>query len=253
MDERDDWDRHWSDYDITARYNPAQAFRRELVVHWLRNRSPAINGHLLDIGSGQGDLVASLTRIFPSAAIAGVEMSATGIALSRAKAPQAHFFRRDLLLTPDPGDALLGWAALAVCSEVLEHVDEHNQFLINAAHYLAPGALLFITVPGGPISAFDRHIGHRRHFTHASLERLIRDAGLISEKVRGVGFPFFNFYRMAVILRGNGLIKDVSNENDHRLSWPARMAMDAFALVLKRRLNSTSLGWQMTAQVRKPH
>ncbi len=31
--------------------------------------------------------------------------------------------------------------------------------------YLAPGCRLVVTVPGGPRSAFDRHIGHRRHFS----------------------------------------------------------------------------------------
>ena len=230
-----------------------RAFRRELVVHWLRNRSPAINGHLLDIGSGQGDLVASLTRIFPSAAIAGVGIERHRHCTVSRRSAQAHFFRRRPPVNSRPRRRPPGVGRTGRVQRGPRTRRRTQPVPHQCSSLSRPGALLFITVPGGPISAFDRHIGHRRHFTHASLERLIRDAGLISEKVRGVGFPFFNFYRMAVILRGNGLIKDVSNENDHRLSWPARMAMDAFALVLKRRLNSTSLGWQMTAQVRKPH
>ena len=38
----------------------------------------------------------------------------------------------------------------------------------NAAALLAPGAKVVVTVPGGPRSAFDKHIGHCRHFTAAA-------------------------------------------------------------------------------------
>lgn len=250
--ERDDWNKHWSDYDAVARYNPAQAFRRELVVHWLKERAPAARSHLLDIGSGQGDLIAGLTRIFPAVEIAGVEMSATGIAQSREKAPTARFFERDLQLVPSPGDSLISWADLAVCTEVLEHVDDPEKVLANAARFLAPGGQLFITVPGGPMSAFDHYIGHRRHFDVMSLTRLIDAAGLIPVRVCGVGFPFFNLYKNIVIIRGRALIKDAYGERRDQQGLLAKMAMKAFSLVLKRNLNSSSRGWQMTAHVQRP-
>jgi SAM-dependent methyltransferase len=252
MDERDNWDRHWSNYDSIARSNPAQAFRRELLIHWLKKQDPGPRSRLLDIGSGQGDLIADLVQTFPYLELAGVEMSATGIAQSSAKSPQALFFQRDLSLSPNPGDDLLEWASLAVCCEVLEHVDHPDKVLAHATRYLAPGARLFITVPGGPISAFDRHIGHRQHFTKASLDRLVRNADLIPEKITGMGFPFFNLYRMIVILRGKALIKDASPENERDLNFPGKLAMSLFSLVLKCKLNSTFWGWQMTAQAKKP-
>jgi SAM-dependent methyltransferase len=252
MNERDNWDRHWCNYEIASRYNPAQAFRRELLIYWLKQQSPAVKSHFLDIGSGQGDLIASLSPIFPTIELAGVEMSAIGIAQSQIKAPQALFFQRDLQLPPDSADPLINWADLGVCSEVLEHVDEPQRVLSHAARYLVPGARLFITVPGGPISAFDRHIGHRRHFTKASLHRLILDAGLIPQLVSGVGFPFFNLYRLIVILRGKALIKDASSQMEQNISWGAKLAMNTFSLVLKRKFNASLRGWQMTAQAKKP-
>jgi SAM-dependent methyltransferase len=251
MEERDDWDRHWLAHSVAATYNPAQAFRRELVAHWLNEQSPGADSHLLDIGSGQGDLIASLVRLFSGIEIAGVEISSTGIEQSRAKAPTARFFQRDLQMTPASDDVLIGWASLAVCSEVLEHVDEPETVLANAARYLQPGSRVFITVPGGPISAFDRYIGHRRHFDEASLRQMITAAGLIPERVSGVGFPFFNLYRMAVIFREKTLIKDVYEETGPDLGWGVRAAMRAFSFVLKRKLNSSSNGWQMVAVARK--
>jgi len=252
MKERDDWDRHWFDLRQVTGFNPAQTYRQELIIHWLRQQALTGQSHLLDIGSGQGDLIANLARIFPVVKVAGVEMSAVGIEQSRIKTPQALFFQRDLTQPPVSDDDLLEWAEFAACSEVLEHVDEPEKLLTHAARYLAPGGRLFITVPGGPISAFDRHIGHRRHFTKDSLTRLIRDAGLIPERVSGVGFPFFNLYRMVVILRGKALIRDACGQENQQPSLLARVVMGAFSLVLKRALNSTSMGWQMTAQARKP-
>jgi len=32
-------------------------------------------------------------------------------------------------------------------------------------------------VPGGPMSAFDRHVGHRRHFSAAALRQLLVNSG----------------------------------------------------------------------------
>ena len=78
---------------------------------------------------------------------------------------------RDLLRDPAPDAEWAGWATHAVCSEVLEHVDEPVVLLRNARSWLAPGCRLVVTVPGGPMSAFDRHIGHRRHFSPGGSRR----------------------------------------------------------------------------------
>ncbi|HUB67302.1 MAG TPA: class I SAM-dependent methyltransferase [Candidatus Methylacidiphilales bacterium] len=251
MENRDDWDQHWANYDLTARYNPAQAYRREITLHWIKSQ-PAAAARILDIGSGQGDLAVILAQAFAGSEIAGIEASAIGIAQSRIKAPSVSFFQRDLLIEPAPDDGLREWATMAICSEVLEHVDQPEIVLANAARYLRPGAPLLITVPGGPMSVFDRHIGHRRHFDTQSLKKLIGDAGLVPERVSGVGLPFFNLYRMIIILRGKALIRDASAESRQDVGLLARIAMGTFSRVLKRRMNSSSLGWQMIGEARKP-
>ena len=56
-----------------------------------------------------------------------------------------------------------------------------------------------VTVPGGPMSAFDRHIGHRRHFSPDDLRAVLLAAGFQVERTTGVGFPFFNLYRLVAI------------------------------------------------------
>jgi len=246
---RDDWDRHWQDYSETAEQNPAQNYRRELIMSLLGVRGSGEGVRLLDIGSGQGDMAAAIQVRFPSAQILGLELAQAGVEISCRKVPRARFVQRNLLDASEPGEDLRGWATHAICSEVLEHLDDPAILLRNARAYMAEGCCLVITVPGGPMSAFDKHIGHRKHWRRQEIERLLTEAGFTPEYVSGVGFPFFNLYRCLVILRGRKLITDVS-AGSHQTSLAARMAMSVFSRVMKLRLNSSRAGWQMVAKVR---
>ena len=140
-------------------------------------------------------------------------MSALGVAVSRAKLSGARFIEADIFSPPAELAEFAGWADLAACSEVLEHVDDPAAFLRAAAVYLRPGARLFITVPGGPMSAFDRHIGHRRHFTAPALAEVISEAGLCAKRVWRGGFPFFNIYRLMILLYARRLIARAGGES----------------------------------------
>ncbi|TMC03820.1 MAG: class I SAM-dependent methyltransferase [Chloroflexi bacterium] len=159
----DDWDQHWLGIaDCTSR-NPAPAMRRRLVRALLGiGRGPA---RILDIGCGQGDMLADLRRHHPQAEVCGTDFSRYGIEVARGKVASARFFQRDLTAPGDPEPEWVRWATHAVCSEVLEHVDDPVGLLVNARGYLARGCRLVVTVPGGPMSRLDSHIGHRRHYT----------------------------------------------------------------------------------------
>ena len=99
------------------------------------------------------------------------------------------------------------------------------------------------------MSAFDKHIGHRKHWVRHDIDTLLREAGFTPERVSGVGFPFFNLYRCLVILRGKKLISDVSSGPD-QTSFAARTAMAVFSRLIRLNLNSSRWGWQMVAKVR---
>ncbi len=139
---------------------------------------------------------------------------------------------------------------LAVCSEVLEHVDQPEVLLRNAADYLAPGCRLVVTVPGGPRSAFDRHIGHRRHFTARRLRRLLEESGFEDVTVRRAGFPFFDLYRLLVIARGKRLIADVEQS---KADWGGHVGNSSSVLqsTFRYNLDSSPFGWQLLAVARR--
>jgi len=244
----DDWESHWTSYAEAAALNPAQTYRRKLVFELLALAAAPPPARIFEVGSGQGDFARDLLGECPSAELLGVDLSATGVAIAQRKLPSGAFFQRDLTRPADLPEKFRGWATHAVCSEVLEHVDDPAGMLRNLKPYLAPGCRLVVTVPGGPMSAFDRHIGHRRHFTPELLGGVLRDGGFDVELIRGAGFPFFNLYRLVVVARGRALIKDVSASEHAELQRAARLAMRAFDWLFRLNSAATQRGWQLVAR-----
>ncbi len=222
---RDDWNKHWDEYADSVERNPAQVYRRKLIFSLLNLSGTGDGTKLLDIGSGQGDFAAELRRRFPSTEILGLEMSESGVAISQAKVKNARFVQRNLLEAGEPAEDQRRWATHAVCSEVIEHVDDPCELLRRSKAYMAPGCTLVVTAPGGPISAFDKHIGHRKHFSQSDIATLLTKAGYETQYVSSAGFPFFNVYRLLVVFRGRKLIDDVRSANRKAKSRIAKAAM----------------------------
>jgi SAM-dependent methyltransferase len=247
---RDDWDRHWDDYSHCAQYNPALDYRRGVIFSLLGLQGSGAGVRLLDIGSGQGDMAAAVVVKFPSADVLGLELSQSGVDISSKKVPGARFVQRNLLERITVPLEQLNWATHAVCSEVIEHVDDPVQLLRSARDYMRSDCLLVVTAPGGPISSFDKHIGHRKHFKPQEIENLFRQAGYSPVQVSRAGFPFFNLYRCLVVLRGRKIIDDATARGSQPASLPARVAMAAFGPLFHLNLDSSPWGWQMVGRAR---
>jgi len=246
----DDWNRHWSQYAETNALNPAQVYRRRLIFDGLALDATKGPRRVLEIGSGQGELSREIKGRYPDLELVGVDLSQTGVDIAQAKVPDGAFFQQDLMQPMAVPERYHGWATHAVCSEVLEHLDDPLTALKNVRTCLAPGGRLLVTVPAGPISAFDRHIGHRRHFTPDSLGELLRAAGLELETVHGAGFPFFNLYRLLVVARGRKLIGEAAGAG--ALPLTARAAIRTFSWLFELNSARTLRGWQLVATALEP-
>ena len=246
MSLHDDWDRHWDDYAASATANPAQEYRRRLILDLLGAGDPPLR--VLDVGAGTGDLAAALLARFPDADLVGLELSRHGVEIAQDKVRGATFLCRDLLEERAPEPRYSAWATHAVCSEVLEHVDDPVRLLANARAYMSEGCRFVVTVPGGPRSAFDVHLGHRRHFSPDDLQRLLEQAGFAPDRCAAAGFPFFNLYRLVVLLRGRRLIEDV--DAGHGLSPSARFIMGVFRRLFRANLPRSRWGWQTVGVAR---
>ena len=243
----DNWDRHWSDYAASAELNPAQRYRRQLILHFLGGTASKLQGRIMDLGSGQGDLLADLSRMNTWAGMLGVELSAVGVQIAERKVPTAAFLQQNLLQPVSAECPYLGWADYAVCSEVLEHLDDPALFLRNSAALMSPGCTLIVTVPGGPMSAFDRHIGHRKHYFVSELRGLLERSGFSVKTAMAAGFPFFNLYRATIILRGDALIQDVSTNPPRVTRMAAYVLMWLFRGLFAFNQTQGSRGWQIVA------
>lgn len=247
---RDNWDRHWDDYSQCAQDNPALDYRRRVIFSLLGLQGSGAGVRLLDIGSGQGDMAAAVLARFPSAEFLGLELSQSGVDISAKKVPVARFVQRNLLeqITVPPEQC--NWATHAVCSEVIEHVDDPVQLLSSAREYMRTDCILVVTAPGGPMSSFDKHIGHRKHYQAKEIETLFRQAGYFPVQLSRAGFPFFNLYRCLVVLRGKKIIDDATTRGSQPASLPARVAMAAFSPLFHLNIDSSPWGWQMAGTAR---
>ncbi|MEI6713456.1 MAG: class I SAM-dependent methyltransferase [Verrucomicrobiota bacterium] len=250
LSNQDNWDAHWSDYSDAVGCNPAQKYRHRLMLDLLGEQCGFSEGKLLDIGSGQGDFARLAAARWPKASILGFEMSDVGVQISRKKVPSAIFLPVDLFAPPAEAVSFHEWATCATCSEVLEHVDDPVAFVKAASAYLKPGASLVVTVPGGPMSLFDKYIGHRTHFSRESITRVLTDGGLQVQRTYLSGFPFFNLYRGVVIARGSALIDDVRG-GEPPVGSLAHTVMSLFDRLFRFNLRNTTAGWQVVAVATK--
>jgi SAM-dependent methyltransferase len=239
------WDRHWEEFQDSASRNPAQAYRRRLVLGALPRGAACI----ADLGCGQGDLLAELGQSFPKADFIGVDGSRGALRYAAAKLPRARFALHDFESAKPLPAAVRGKADAVCCTEVLEHLDRPERCLKAAWQALKPGGRLVLTVPGGSRSAYDEHIGHRRHYTPAGLKALLEGAGFTDIRATGAGFPFFNLYRLTVILRGRKLVQDAAKAD---MGLAANAALRLFNLLFHFNLPSGPLGWQVFATAEKP-
>ena len=248
----DDWDRHWLEFSAAAELSPATRYRRRLALRLLgigggMDRQGA-SVRVLEIGSGAGQFAEEFLAQAPRAQFLGLELSRTGVDIASCRVPAARFLQRDLLAGGTgfgPSEGLDFHATHALCSDVLEHLDDPGLLLCHAAAYMAPGCRLVVTAPGGCYSAFYRHIGHRRHYTPAQLTGLLESAGFAVDRALAAGFPFFNLYRMLVTLRGHGLIAEAARRPS-RLMRTSGAIFDALF-----RLNLMDpWGWQTVAVAR---
>lgn len=248
---QDDWNTHWDHYAESATENPAQRMRHDIIARLLCEDAGEGPMRLFDLGSGQGDLAQQLEPLLPEAEFVGAELSESGVAISKAKVPRATFLVADIFDPPHALKVFGGWATHAVCSEVLEHVDEPVAFLRQAREYLASGARLIVTVPGGPMSAFDRHIGHRQHFDRRKIRSMLEQTGYSVERICLAGFPFFNLYRLLVIARGKRLAREIETRNAGPSSGLAQFVMKVFRVLFHANLPDSPFGWQVVATARK--
>jgi SAM-dependent methyltransferase len=161
----------------------------ERVISGLPLPAPA---RILDAGCGSGRNMVELAR---RGTVTGVELSDTSVCVARAR---------------DAGEVVLGSVVempfaddsfdLAVCLDVIEHLEDDGAALRELRRVVAPGGSLLVTVPAYPWlwSGHDEVNHHYRRYTDRTLKRAAQQAGW--EQVRSTHFNSL-LLPVAILLR----------------------------------------------------
>jgi 2-polyprenyl-3-methyl-5-hydroxy-6-metoxy-1,4-benzoquinol methylase len=250
----DDWDSHWELFGDPTSGHAANRYRKRLLAELIGR--PSDESHIFDFGCGQGEIAVHLASRFRKCQVVGLENSDSGVKRAEKRAAEigvgALFLQRDLMVFPSETDPLLEMSDVAVCSEVLEHLDSPIEFLTNVSRFMKKSSTLIVTVPSGPMTKFDKLLGHRRHFSRASISEVISAAGFEILKVQRAGFPFFNIYRLGAMLRGDQLISDLKNATETgKPSLSYRLMMKTFDILFKLNFPNSPFGWQLIVVARR--
>ncbi len=166
----------------------APRFRVATLLRLLAEQ-PADN--LVDLGCGNGQLLAEIGSRFPGIGLAGIDVSPAQIELNRRSLPGVDWHTLDLSRRGSVSPEMHGRFDVVVASEVIEHVQDPEAFLENAFHLAVPGrGRLLLSTQSGVVRETERRVGHIRHFDPAEMAVLLGRSGWSPVRIWNCGFPF---------------------------------------------------------------
>lgn len=173
---------------------------------------------ILDFGAGAGTFAVPIAALKQN--VVCVEPDA---ALQNALATAR------LQFYPGLGSVPLESLDSAYSLNVLEHIEDDYDVLVELGRRLRQGGKLLIYVPAFKLlfSAMDRHVGHFRRYRRARLEELLRQAGfeiLFARYVDSIGFFVTLLYKL--IGDRSGIISPRSVMLYDRLVFPLSKLAD---------------------------
>jgi SAM-dependent methyltransferase len=153
--------------------------RNELIQWALRNYFPDAKS-FFEVGCGTGFVLAGVHEKFPRMRLAGSEIFADGLAIAKARLPNFELYQMDARRISFHCEFdVIG------AFDVLEHVIEDQNVLVQMFNAVRPGGGLLVTVPQHPFlwSASDQHAMHQRRYNRAELRTKVDSAGFQIERI----------------------------------------------------------------------
>ncbi len=171
-----DYEHFYQDYfqneDQTQYYRDQRmAIRRDTVNALLAKYLPE-GGRLLDCGCGLGDVLSGIKGPYE---LFGFDFSQNNVdRTSKRLAGKATIKQGSIYEIPYETGSMDG----AICTQVLEHIEDDGRAVADIARCLKPGAFFITSVPYNYyFPVYERLIGHFRHYTRESFKALLAGAG----------------------------------------------------------------------------
>ena len=185
------WESKWDDM---KKYGPFSRHIRRILKNMIR---PLDVKSMLDVGCGQGSLLAELKLEFPYLEPYGADISKTGIELAKKKVPDGQFWVINIAR-----DALNKKYDLVICSEVLEHIVDDTRAIRNLRQMT--GKYLLVSTPQGKMREFEKGVGHVRNYATGEIVGKLEKNGFTVTSVVEWGFPFYSpLYRDFLDITGS--------------------------------------------------
>jgi 2-polyprenyl-3-methyl-5-hydroxy-6-metoxy-1,4-benzoquinol methylase len=242
-----EWNLLWQQLAEGMALNPGRDYRYKVIISQIKkmNLNPE---HILDIGCGTGQLLKVLQSEFRNTLLTGLDVSTEGLKKAKKLVPSAKFDNILLESGAPKINSIISKANVVIVSEVLEHLDNPEITLEWLKEFIDSESLVIITVPAGPMSYFDKFIGHRMHYSKSDLSLMLNNCGFENFKIFRAGFPGLSVIRFGSIVRGKKIISDLSNSNS--LSLLPRVALVFSKFLLKFSFTDSPLGWQLVAVIK---
>jgi ubiquinone/menaquinone biosynthesis C-methylase UbiE len=170
---------------------PRHELREELLLRELSAAEPGPD--VLDVGAGSGTFSNRLSARGFDVTSTDITDEALGVLRERVSGTVE---RADAVALPFEDDSF----DAVVLAEVLEHLEDDEGALAEAARVLRPKGVLGISVPRNPawFSRSDRWAGHVRRYTRQQLEGRVGAAGFEIVTCKPWGFPISALYHRTV-------------------------------------------------------
>jgi SAM-dependent methyltransferase len=215
---------------------------RHRVATILRLLEQSPSGSLIDLGCGNGQLLDEIARRFPPMKLVGIDLSENQVQENRLRQPAIDWIAADLQKPFEASDRF----DVVVASEIIEHLDQPETLLQNAALLARPGGKLILTTQSGTVRETERRVGHIRHFDAGTLDGMLRDASWIPRRIWNDGFPFHDLSKWWANRDAGSSMKQFG-EN----AYGAKERLICALLRLAFRFNSRTRGAQLFALAEK--
>lgn len=190
--------------------------RGEIIRDAVRKQFP-FAPNMLEIGCGNGAVLAELGRNFPGMKLCGADAYLQGLAYAAKRTPAARLYQMDATRMPFREEFYLVGAF-----DVLEHIEDDTGALLQMFNTCKPGGGIVLTVPQHPLlwSRTDEYAHHKRRYTRKELVSKVEQAGFRVQRVTSFVSLLLPMMMLSRIMQRNHVRQQDSIDTGFRIAKP---------------------------------